>query len=103
MGILASLFLVAGRLPTDANTAIKMRTAQYLIPAMLPILSTAKNINYFAHGGGAVFGAILGLVLLRLWKHDEAQPPFANLMALAALVFFAVAVYAIYPMMKYRG
>jgi rhomboid protease GluP len=94
MGILAALLLAAQRLPDNAKRALQTNASSYLIPALLPIFSGGKNINYFAHAGGALAGVALGFVLWKFWRHDHPVPPLANVMAAAALGFIGVAVYA---------
>lgn len=104
MGILAALFAVSGRLPAPEASAMRTRAMQFLIPSLVPIFYAAgSNVNFFAHAGGAIVGLGLGFALLKLWPQNRANPPLANAMALAAFSFFAVAVYAIYPIVKLRG
>jgi hypothetical protein len=80
---------------------MRTRALQFLIPSLLPIFLVSEiQVNYFAHAGGAIVGLALGFALLKLWRRDAAKPPFANAMAITALGFFAVAVYAIYPIIK---
>jgi membrane associated rhomboid family serine protease len=101
MGILAALFAMANRLPADEADVMRTRALQFLIPSLLPIFLVSEiQVNYFAHAGGAIVGLALGFALLKLWRRDAAKPPFANAMAITALGFFAVAVYAIYPIIK---
>jgi membrane associated rhomboid family serine protease len=101
MGVLGALFAIAGRLPLQFQSAMRTRAIQFLIPSLLPIFySSGSNVNYFAHAGGALTGVILGYALLKSWAQDQAEPPLRNSMAAAALGFFAVAAYAIYPIMK---
>jgi membrane associated rhomboid family serine protease len=104
MGVLGALFAISGRLPTQFQSAMRTRAIQFLIPSLLPIFySSGHNVNYFAHAGGALTGALLGYALLKTWAHDEAKPPFANAIAIAALGFFTVAAYAIYPIINLYG
>ncbi len=104
MGVLAALFGVSGRLPAPEASAMRTRALQFLIPSLVPIFyASGNNVNYFAHAGGALAGLGLGFALSKLWRQDKSSPPFANAMAIAAFGFFAVAVYAIYPIIKLRG
>ena len=104
MGVLAALFAISGRLPGPEASAMRTRALQFLIPSLVPIFyASGTNVNYFAHAGGALAGLGLGFLLLKLWRQDKPSPPFANAMAMAAFGFFAVAVYAIYPIIKLRG
>jgi rhomboid protease GluP len=52
-----------------------------LISVLIPILGTsvwggaaAAHIDHFAHFGGAIGGALMALVLLGIWKADDAVP-----------------------------
>jgi membrane associated rhomboid family serine protease len=104
MGVLAALFAIAGRMSEHESRAMRLRTIQFLVPSLIPIFyASGKDVNYFAHAGGAISGLVLGFVLLKLWRRDVPQPPFANILALVALGFFAVATYALIPIINLRG
>jgi hypothetical protein len=76
-----------------------------LIPSLLPFLSRATDIHvdFAAHFGGALAGAALALVLLRLWPETapipQARRAAATVAALGLVLFVGSAGIAIgkYP------
>jgi rhomboid protease GluP len=59
-----------------------------LLPALLPLFGAGAGlpIDYAAHGGGALAGAAVGLLLVLIWPQEQRFPPAR---ALAALVIVA--------------
>jgi rhomboid protease GluP len=57
-----------------------------LIPSLLP-LATARgvHIDYGAHLGGAVSGALVGLLLLKTWPTDDGLPRLRRAAAVLAV------------------
>jgi rhomboid protease GluP len=102
IGVIAATFVLATRLPRQLRLEMHIRTLQWIIPALIPIFaSKGSNVNYFAHAGGALVGFLLGYLLLKLWPRQATIPPWANASAAVALMFFAVALYAIWPISEY--
>jgi len=92
-GLIACGLVAAGRLPMEHAIRLRYWGWQILIPALLPaFLGGSGNVNFAAHIGGAIVGAALGFALLK-----TGPLKFNTVMAAAALIFFAVAAYAIYP------
>lgn len=50
-----------------------------------------SHVDFSAHFGGAVVGAALGGLALRLWPRDEARPAGSKFAAAAAAAFFLIA------------
>ena len=100
MGIIAALLVAAGRLPSSMSMRMRTNAMQFLVPALIPAFTGGGTINVFAHGGGAALGVMLGFVLLKFWPRENVKPPLSNAMLAAALVFFAVAAYAVYPISR---
>lgn len=107
MGLLAAMFVVSWRLPLGAQRMrLQIRAGQTIIPSLLPILSTGKGgmtIDYAAHGGGVIVGAIIAIALLRLWPRDRGTPPLGLAAAIVASAYFLVAAGSILPIMNLRG
>jgi rhomboid protease GluP len=77
------------------RTRLQMNAVYVLIPSLLPLTSAAKGakIDYAAHFGGAVVGALIGAFLLTQWRRDEMHPRLASVaaaIAIAGLATFGV-------------
>jgi rhomboid protease GluP len=86
MGLLAAAFVCGFRYPPGALRAQIHRTSlQILIPSLLPfaVSRTGGHIDFAGHFGGALIGALVGLVMLKTWSPSERRPAF--LPAAAAL------------------
>jgi rhomboid protease GluP len=98
MGLLAAMFVVAHRIPAgNERNLIRTNALQVLIPSLIPVgLSIGgSKIDYGAHAGGAITGALGGLLVLALWPRARLRPyakHFTLVLALlcAALVAFCV-------------
>jgi rhomboid protease GluP len=95
MGLFAAMLAASFRFPSGAErTGLQMAAIYVLLPSLLPLASVFKGqrVDYAAHFGGAIAGAALAFVLLRIWPHDEPHPRsrgVAAAVALAGLVAFA--------------
>lgn len=81
MGLLAATLVVALRFPRGPErTQIQVSMLQFLLPSLLPLASfrSEGRIDYAAHFGGAIAGALGGFALMKLWPKTEAQPRFAK-------------------------
>ncbi len=87
MGLLAATLVAAMRLPEGAaRTNVQGAMARVLVPSLLPLASaTGAHVDYAAHFGGAVVGALAGLALWKTW--DRTSPlPRGALLAKAVVV-----------------
>lgn len=78
MGLFAAVFVISFRY-TDAQDRLNLqrRAIQILIPSLLlPLASAAKadKVDYGAHIGGAIAGAIAACVLLNFWQESDSRP-----------------------------
>ena len=95
MGLFAAMLAASFRFPSGAErTGLQMAAIYVLLPSLLPLASVFKGqrVDYAAHFGGAIAGAALAFVLLKIWPHDEPHPRWrgvAAAVALAGLVAFA--------------
>jgi rhomboid protease GluP len=79
MCLLAAAFVCSFRYPFGAlRTQIQMRSLQILIPSLLPLAvsRTGEHIDFAGHLGGALSGALIGLVMLKTWRATEPRPAF---------------------------
>lgn len=65
------------------------------LPALLPAVTGGSgfSIDYAAHGGGAIGGATLGLLLVLIWRREQRWPPLRLLAAAIVLAGLAVLAY----------
>jgi rhomboid protease GluP len=98
-GAIAGLFgtgvIVAFRLPagTRARARLRSRAVAVLVPALLPLAARSGSggevVDYAAHLGGALAGALLGLLLWWRWRDDARLPPFRRAGAVLAALGLA--------------
>ncbi len=109
MGLFAAAFTSSFRLPagTKARWWTQIGSVRVLIPSLLPLATTSEiTIDYGAHFGGALSGALVALLLIRTWPDTARWPRFRPLaagVAIAGLVLFvasSAAVASHYP--QYR-
>jgi rhomboid protease GluP len=87
MGLLAAAMVASYRLPPRQRPQIQMPLLQMLVPSLIPIAvqRTGGHIDFAAHFGGALTGALAGLALLRTWPVAEPHPRFRRAAALVAI------------------
>lgn len=89
MGLFAALCVSSFRLAsgTPARTRMQVGSARVLIPSLLPLLSTSRvHIDYGAHFGGALSGAVVAAVLLKFWPETERIPQLRKVAAATSIV-----------------
>lgn len=104
MGLLAASIVLAWTLDDkDARTALQRQAAGYLIPSLIPLaIFSGVHVDYAAHAGGAVAGAIVGGgLLLALRAGDRVRR--VVLAVVRALAVVAVALYAVCATAAVRG
>ena len=107
-GMFAGVFVSSFRVSSGARSGLQLSSLRILVPSLLPFLSKSGgvHIDYGAHGGGAVTGAVLALLLLQCWPETAAIPQWrraAAIVAVAGLVAFlgsAALVARNYPLYK---
>lgn len=74
-GLIAALFVSSFEPEADAGQTIsRLKTSLFFgVPALLPLAFGASgNVDYFAHGGGALAGAALAITpWLAFWSYDS--------------------------------
>jgi rhomboid protease GluP len=97
MGLFAAAFVCSFRLPMDASrTQVQMGLLRVLIPSLIPLATTGTghHIDFGAHLGGALSGAVMGLAMLKTWRETSPLPRFLKLataFSVAGLAAFTLA------------
>lgn len=90
MGLFAAIFVASFSLPrgTVDRRRLQLNSLQILIPSLYPLLwgPNVGHVDYAAHFGGAVVGALIGLQLQTWWAQDRTQAPFQRLAATIGLI-----------------
>ncbi len=101
MAMLTALLMVSLRLPAGrARRHIQIQGGRVAISALIPAghVAGTATIDYGCHAGGAMFGALLGLLLLGNWERGAILPSCrgpAALLAAAGAIAFATSAYAV--------
>jgi membrane associated rhomboid family serine protease len=90
MGMFAGVFVSSFRMSsaTSSRTSLQFSSLRILVPSLVPSFSssTGVHIDYGAHFGGALAGAALALILLRLWPKTAFIPQARRTAAIIATV-----------------
>jgi rhomboid protease GluP len=79
MGLLTAAFVCSFRYPPGGlRMQIQMTTLQVLIPSLLPLAvsRTGHHVDFAAHLGGALSGALVGWAMLKTWNPASPRPAF---------------------------
>lgn len=90
MGLLAAAMVTSLRLPSGpARHQILISLGQILIPSLLPLAAGGSKVDFGAHLGGAIAGAVVGLLLLVTWAREAERPRLPRLAAVLAAAALA--------------
>jgi rhomboid protease GluP len=112
MGLFAAMLVVSMHFPAGpVRSALRSNAFYVLIPSLLPLANAMQGakVDYAAHAGGAIGGAVVGLVMLAIWPRSEPTPrlkPIAAAIGLAGLVALAYPVMSVlqgYPAMAFTA
>ncbi|MEO6920771.1 MAG: rhomboid family intramembrane serine protease [Collimonas sp.] len=106
MGLLAAAFVCSFRLPDGANRSrIHINMLQILIPSMIPLAvsRTGQHIDFGAHLGGAISGALLGLAMLKTWPITKPLPRLTGLATALSCAGLAAFVFTLAPITQHYG
>jgi len=96
-GVFATLCIVSFLYTAKDRQRLQTNAMQLLVPAILPVLwKTSGNIDYWAHIGGALGGAALGLFLLKNWS-SAMEPHLKSAAATVAVAGFVLAIATTIP------
>ncbi len=74
MGLFAAMLVVSGRFANPARLRLRLTAIQVLIASMLPVTSGSLGaVDYGAHLGGAIAGAIVALLMLAVWRETPVS------------------------------
>jgi rhomboid protease GluP len=96
MGLLAAALVSAMRFPPGpARTQIQVPLLQFLVPSLIPLATERQGgrIDFAAHFGGAILGALAGYALMKMWPKTEERPRFPALAK--GLAFLGVSCFGI--------
>jgi hypothetical protein len=90
-GVFVSSFRMSSA--TSSRASLQISSLRILIPSLLPSFSgsTGVHIDYGAHFGGALSGAVLAALLLKHWPQTDRIPQlraFATSIAIIGAVLF---------------
>jgi rhomboid protease GluP len=97
MGLFAAMMVVALRSPSGPEKKRLTRRAMYvLVPSLVPLTSAAAGmqVDYAAHFGGAIGGAVLMGAAAAAWRRTEDRPRFKAVAVLIAVGVLAGTAYA---------
>jgi rhomboid protease GluP len=98
MGLFVAMLVVSLHFPPGAiRTNLQMSAAYVLVSSLLPLAGALKGhkVDYAAHLGGAVGGALAGFIMLAAWSQAEPRPQFRRVAAAIALAGVIVLAYPI--------
>lgn len=104
MGLLAAALVASYRYPVGRQRSeAQMSVVRFLVPSLLPLATTTGGgrVDYAAHIGGALAGALAGFVLLRIWPKNQPHPPHRR--TATALAFVAAACFVVALLSARRG
>jgi rhomboid protease GluP len=86
--------------PSPAQTGLFRAALYVLVPSLLPLLPalSGQKVDYAAHFGGAVAGAVIGFLILKVWRRSEPRPRLRPLAAALGLLGFAAFAYPALPL-----
>jgi rhomboid protease GluP len=98
MGLFVAMLVVSLHFPPGAiRTNLQMSAAYVLVSSLLPLAGALKGhkVDYAAHFGGAIGGALAGFIMLAAWSQAEPRPQFRRVAAAIALAGVIVLAYPI--------
>jgi membrane associated rhomboid family serine protease len=101
VGLFTTAIVLSFHFRSSAERSLmQVRAISILVPSVLPLFSASDKglrIDYSAHIGGAIVGAVLALALMSFWSRDQARPLYARAAGGVAGAFALVAVGALVP------
>lgn len=77
MGLFAAILVISIRYTNGQDRlGLQRRAINVIVPSLLPLVYAAKGgkVDYAAHAGGALAGAVAAYVLLTLWRETDTFP-----------------------------
>jgi rhomboid protease GluP len=107
IGLLTTALIASSRIDDSGlRRRMQMIAARILIPAILPAYFSASandgHVDYGAHLGGAMAGAVVAVLLNITWNYRTRRPSLMPL-AIAICCTFGIAVSAAFALTMYRA
>jgi rhomboid protease GluP len=96
MGLFAAMLVASVHYPPGPiRTSLQMNAVYVLIPSLLPLAGALQGhqIDYASHFGGAIAGAAVGFVMLKVWSPREPSPGHRRVAAAIAIAGVALLAY----------
>jgi Tfp pilus assembly protein PilF len=75
----------------EHQSVMRKTALTFAVPALAPLaFGVSGRVDYFAHAGGAIAGAALGLALAAVWSADDDKPRFGRQAAIVSLIALAL-------------
>jgi rhomboid protease GluP len=95
MGLMAGLFVASFHFPPGpVRSRLWSASLEVLVPSMIPVFTslTGQRVDFGAHLGGALGGAMMALILLGNWPSAERLPRLQRLAAAIGVTGLVAAV-----------
>jgi len=111
-GLIGAVFVMSfhGNAAPENQARMRKTALRFGVPSLLPIVWNMSNgVDYFAHAGGALTGALMGLVLMVHWRESTFRPTSGEaagtgaLAGLAAVMIASIFVVIQYPTHRARA
>lgn len=105
MALLGALYMTSFRVPrSPARWRIQSKAIYFGVPGLIPHHATGSlQTNYAAHFGGAIFGILIGGLLLAGWESFSTRPPHAHGATVLATVALLAAGFSAYGVSSTYG
>jgi hypothetical protein len=97
MAVLAATYVLAFHYGAGSRrSAIQSNALRLLIPSLIPlgVSFSTSAIDYHAHFGGTVAGALIAAMLLAIWPSRDATPRLSFLAALIVAMGLSATIYS---------
>lgn len=88
MGLFAAMLVVSRRFPVGPiRSNLQVNAAYTLVPSLLPLTGalSGHQVDYGAHFGGAIGGAVVAFTMLSIWPVSQPWPRFRRAAAALAI------------------
>ena len=104
MGLFVAMLMVGWHFPPGATRGVLQMNAVYvLIPSLLPLTGAlqGQRVDYGAHFGGAIGGAVTTFIMLAIWPQTDARPRFQQAAAAIAIVGIVALTYPVASILEH--
>jgi rhomboid protease GluP len=95
MAVLSATWVLAFHYDAGkARSEMQSKALQLLIPSLIPIGFGATKIDFGAHFGGAIGGAVIAGILLAIWPRNDSMPALRRVAAAIVVLGLVATGYA---------